>query len=44
MMPFITKVIKKPVKLEKIKVLAGQQFGDFIKAVVDIENIIIAIG
>lgn len=43
-MPFITKVIKKPVKLEKIKVLAGQQFGDFIKAVVDIENIIIAIG
>lgn len=44
MMPFITKVIKKPVKLEKIKVLARQQFGDFIKAVVDIENIIIAIG
>jgi len=43
-MQFITKIIKKPLKLEKIQVLAEQQFGDFIKAVVDIENIIMAIG
>ena len=43
-MTFSTKIIKKPFPLEKIQALAKQQFGDFVKAVIDIENIVIAIG
>ena len=43
-MPFNTEIIKKPLTLKKVQALAEQQFGDFIKAVVDIENIIMAIG
>lgn len=43
-MTFVTKIIKKPIKFEEIETLAEQQFGDFVKAVVDIENVIMAIG
>lgn len=43
-MSFSPKIIKKPIKLEEIHILAQQQFGDFIKAVVDIEHMIMAIG
>ncbi|MCF7834552.1 DUF5674 family protein [Candidatus Gracilibacteria bacterium] len=43
-MPFVTKIIREPIKFEEIETLAKKQFGDFVKAVVDIENVIIAIG
>lgn len=37
-------IIKKPVKVEKLKTVAKQQFVDFVKAVVDVEQEIMAVG
>lgn len=37
-------IIKQPIKLEKLKALAEQQFVDFVKAVVDVEQEIMVVG
>jgi len=38
------KIVKKPVKLEELKAIAEEQFVDFVKAVVDVEQEIMAVG
>ncbi|HEX9679258.1 MAG TPA: DUF5674 family protein, partial [Candidatus Saccharimonadales bacterium] len=39
-----TKVISQPIEFEKLQALARQGFGDMVKAVVDLEQKIMAIG
>lgn len=39
-----TVIIKNPVSIEKIKQIAKEQLGDFVKMVVDVEKKVIAVG
>lgn len=38
------KIISSPISIEEIKKMANEQFGDMIKAIVDVEREIIALG
>lgn len=38
------RIVKTPINIEELKNIAKDQFGDFVKAVIDIENKILAIG
>lgn len=40
----VIKIIKEPISLDQLRKIAQDQFGDFVKAVVDVEREVMAIG